>query len=262
VPILSRGSPRAVLLLENRLLRGAFTTDRLDAVTLIAGQLAVSLDNAQLYTELTASRARIVAAADHARRRIERDLHDGAQQRLVSLAIRLRTAQAALPPDSDELTVQLESLVGEATATLDELRELARGIHPVVLAEGGLCAALAALARRSAIPAELNCRVERQLPEEVEMAAYYVVAEALTNSAKHAEASIVQVQVDTDDHDVLHVEVDDDGRGGAALARGTGLLGLKDRVEALGGRLSVNSPPAAGTTVRADLPLTAAGGGH
>src|SRR6478609_2581558 len=136
VPILSRGSLRAVLLLENRLLRGALTAD----------QLAVTLDNAQLYAELTASRARIVAAADHARRRIERDLHDGAQQRLVSLALRLRAVQAAVPPDSDKLAGQLDSLVDEATNTLDELRELARGIHPAVLAERGLAAALDALA--------------------------------------------------------------------------------------------------------------------
>src|SRR3954452_8949303 len=189
VPILSRGSLRAVLLLENRLIRGAFTADRLDAVRLIAGQLAVSLDNAQLYAELTASRARIVAAADHARQRIERDLHDGAQQRLVSLALRLRAAQAALPPDSDELAVQLDSLVDEATRTLDELRELARGIHPAVLAEGGLRPALEVLARRSAIPVELQCGIEGRLPEQVEIAAYYAVSEALTNTAKHAEAS-------------------------------------------------------------------------
>jgi signal transduction histidine kinase len=177
--------------------------------------------------------------------------------------LRLRTAQAALPPDSGDLAAQLESLVDEATGTLDELGELARGIHPVVLAEGGLCAALEALVRRSAVPAELDCRVEGRVSEEVEMAAYYVVAEALTNSAKHAEATMVQVQIDTvenDDHSSLHVEIHDNGRGGAALARGTGLLGLKDRVEVLDGRLSVNSPPAAGTTIRVDLPLTAAGG--
>lgn len=267
VPILNRGTLRAALLMENRLIRGAFTKARLDAVKLVAGQLTVSLDNAQLYAEITASRARIVAAADQSRRRIERDLHDGAQQRLVSLAMRLRAAQAGLPPDSGELWAQLESLINEATARLDGLRELARGIHPVVLAEGGLCAALEALARRSAVPAELDCRVEGQLPEEVETAAYYVFAEALTNSAKHAESSMVQVQVQVDtvegdDHDVLQVEVRDDGRGGAAMARGTGLLGLKDRVEALGGRIFVNSPPEAGTTVRADLPLTTADGGR
>jgi signal transduction histidine kinase len=269
VPILSRGSLRAVLLLENRLLRGALTTERLDAVTLIAGQLAVSLDNAQLYAELTASRARIVAAADQARRRIERDLHDGAQQRLVSLALRLRAAQAALPPQSDELAGQLDSLVGEATSTLDELRELTRGIHPMLLVEAGLAPALDALARRSAIPVELTVAVEARLPEQVEIAAYYAVSEALANTAKHAAASLVQIQVDTiqvdtiqgEGTDTLRVQVRDDGRGGAALAGGTGLLGLKDRVEALGGRIFLDSPPESGTTLRLELPLTAANSG-
>jgi signal transduction histidine kinase len=259
VPILSQGRARVVLLLENRLLRGAFSTDRLDAVKLIAGQLAVSLDNAQLYAELSASRARIVAAGDHARRRIERDLHDGAQQRLVSLALRLRAAQAA-PPDAGELAGQLGLLVSEVTSTLDELRELARGIHPVVLAAGGLAPALEVLARRSAIPVELNVAVKRRLPEQVEIAAYYVVSEALTNVAKHAEASMVEVGVDiveAEDGDLLRVEVRDDGRGGAAVAEGTGLLGLKDRVEALGGRILLHSPPGSGTTLRLELPLTA-----
>ena len=260
VPILSRGSPRAVLLLENRLLSGAFTTDRLDAVTLIAGQLAVTLDNAQLYAEVTASRARIVAAADHTRRRIERDLHDGAQQRLVSLALRLRAVQMSLPTDAGELAESLGSLVTEATDTLDELGELARGIHPVVLAEGGLTAALETLARRSAIPVELDGEIEGRLPEQVETAAYYVVSEALTNAAKHAAASVVRIRVGTAEADgVLLVEVRDDGRGGAAVAQGTGLLGLKDRVEALGGRILLHSPPGAGTTLRLELPL--AGGG-
>jgi signal transduction histidine kinase len=262
VPILSRGTLRAVLLLENRLLRGAFTTDRLDAVTLIAGQLAVTLDNAQLYTELTASRARIVAAADHARRSIERNLHDGAQQRLVSLALRLRATQAALPPDAHELAGQLDSLVGETISALDELRELARGIHPAALAEGGLAPALQALARRSATPVELTVAVEGRLPEQIEIAAYYGVSEALTNTTKHAAASIVHVQVHTiegDDHDVLHVEIRDDGRGGADLTTGTGLLGLHDRVEALGGHLLLDSPPEAGTTLRLQLPITTDG---
>jgi signal transduction histidine kinase len=263
VPILSRGSPRAVLLLENRLLRGAFSTDRLDAVTLIAGQLAVTLDNVQLYAELTASRARIVAAADHARRRIERDLHDGAQQRLVSLALRLRAAQAAVPPHADELASYLDALVSEATSTGDELRELARGIHPMLLVEGGLVAALDALAGRSAVPVELTVAVEGRLPEQVEIAAYYGVSEALTNAAKHAAASLVQVQVDTiqgEGTDLLRVQVRDDGRGGATLAGGTGLLGLKDRVEALGGRILLESPPEAGTTLHLELPLTATNG--
>jgi signal transduction histidine kinase len=247
-----------VLLLENRLLSGAFTTDRLDAVTLIAGQLAVTLDNAQLYAQLTASRARIVAAADHTRRRIERDLHDGAQQRLVSLALRLRAVQLSLPPDAGELAGSLGSLVDEATSTLDELGELARGIHPIVLAEGGLTAALETLARRSAIPVELDGEVEGRLPEQVETAAYYVVSEALTNAAKHAAASVVRIRVDTVEAEgggALRVEVRDDGRGGAAVAQGTGLLGLKDRVEALGGRILLHSPPGAGTTLRLELPL-------
>jgi signal transduction histidine kinase len=264
VPILSRGNPRAVLLLENRLIRGAFTAERLDAVTLIAGQLAVSLDNARLYGELTTSRARIVTAADHARQQIERDLHDGAQQRLVSLALRLRAAQAGAPPDSGELTAQLDSLVNEATSALDELRELARGIHPVVLVEGGLPAAVETLALRSAVPVELNVAIERRLPEQIEIAAYYAVSEALTNVAKHAEASIVEVQADTverDGTDLLWVEVRDDGRGGAAVAQGTGLLGLKDRAEALGGRILLHSPPGSGTTLRLELPLTAPNGG-
>ena len=263
LPILSRGSPRAVLLLENRLIRGAFTAERLDAVKLIAGQLAVSLDNARLYGELTTSRARIVTAADQARQQIERDLHDGAQQRLVSVALRLRAVQAGAPPDSGELAAQLDSLVNEVTSALDELRELARGIHPVVLVEGGLPAALEALALRSAVPVELDVRVEGRLPEQVEIAAYYVVSEALTNVAKHAEASVVQIQVgivEGEGAEVLRVEVRDDGRGGAAVARGTGLLGLKDRVEALGGRIFLDSPPAVGTTLRVELPLTAADG--
>jgi signal transduction histidine kinase len=263
VPILSRGTLRAALLLENRLLRGAFTTDRLDAVTLIAGQLAVSLDNTQLYAELTASRARIVTAADQARRRIERDLHDGAQQRLVSLALRLRAAQAGLPPDSHQLTAQLGSLVDEATNALDELRELARGIHPAVLAAGGLAAALRALARRSATPVELTIALEARLPEQVEIAAYYGVSEALANTAKHAAASLVHIQVNTveaNGTDVLRIEIRDDGHGGASLADGTGLFGLKDRVEALGGRLLLHSPSETGTTLRLQLPITTTDG--
>jgi signal transduction histidine kinase len=249
VPILGRGTLRAVLLLENRLIRRAFTAERLDAVKLIAGQLAVSLDNAQLYAELTTSRARIVATADQTRRRIERDLHDGAQQRLVSLGIRLRAVQAAVPREADELASRLEDLVAETTSALDDLRELARGIHPAILAEGGLPSALKVLARRCPVPVELNVRLE--------MAAYYLVSEALANVAKHAHASTVAVEVDTDDagDGLLRVRVRDDGRGGADLAGGSGLVGLKDRVEALGGRLSVQTAPDAGTTVRAELPL-------
>jgi signal transduction histidine kinase len=155
-------------------------------------------------------------------------------------------------------------MVRDVTRALDELRELARGIHPVVLVEGGLYPALEAQALRSAVPAELDVAVEGRLPEQVEIAAYYAVSEALTNVAKHAAASVVQIQVDTLDRggaDLLRVEVRDDGRGGAALAGGTGLLGLKDRVEALGGRILLHSPPGSGTTLRLELPLTAPNGG-
>jgi signal transduction histidine kinase len=258
VPILSRGLLRAVLLLENRLLRRAFATERPDRLKPTAGQLAVSLDNAQLYAELTASRARIVAAGDQARRRIERDLHDGAQQRLVSLALQLRAAQAALPPG---LGAQLDRAVAEATGALEELRETAHGLHPAILAEGGLRPALETLARRSPIPVDLRVHAGERLPEPVEVSAYYLVAEALTNAAKHARASAVTVTAEADTTDaVLRVTVRDDGGGGADPARGTGLAGLKDRVEALGGRVFVDSPPGAGTTLRAELPLTTANG--
>ena len=255
VPILSRGTLRAVLLLENRLLRGAFTGERLDAVTLVAGQLAVSLDNAQLYAELTASRARIVAAGDTARRRIERDLHDGAQQRLVSLALRLRTsARTAMRTGADAQAAQLHEVADELGSMLDDLREIARGIHPAALADGGLRPALKTLARRSAVPVRLDVHVGRRLPEPVEIAAYYAVAEALTNAAKHAQASVVNVEVEASDGD-LRIQVHDNGRGGADLGGGTGLIGIKDRIEALNGRIALHSPPDAGTTLQITLPL-------
>jgi signal transduction histidine kinase len=218
--------------------------------------VATAIANAESQAQLTASRARIVAAADDARRRIERDLHDGAQQRLVTMALQLQAAQAAVPPETPELAAQLDELVSETTSALEELRELARGIHPAVLAEHGLPPALAALARRCPVPVELDVRTDGRLPEPVEVAAYYLVAEALTNAAKHANASTVQVEVGIGETgDVLRVRVRDDGRGGARLSDGSGLLGLGDRVEALGGRLRVESASDAGTTVQAELPL-------
>jgi predicted ATPase/signal transduction histidine kinase len=255
LPILSRGTLRAVLLLENRLLKAAFSADRLDAVRLVAGQLAVSLDNAQLYAELTTSRARIVTAADQTRRRIERDLHDGAQQRLVSLALRVQgPVKAAVPPEADELTEQLDGVSAELRGVLEDLRELAHGIHPSALADGGLKSALKTLARRSPVPVRLHVHLDRRLPEPTELAAYFSTAEAMANVAKHAQAAVVDVQVDTGD-DALQIVVRDDGRGGADLAGGTGLIGLKDRIEALDGRLTVHSPPGAGTTLTISLPL-------
>jgi signal transduction histidine kinase len=217
--------------------------------------VATAIANAEAQAALTDSRARIVAAADTARRRIERDLHDGAQQRLVSLALHLRgSVQQAVPPGADRLTAELDRVAAELGEVLDELREIARGLHPAALAEGGLRPALKTLARRSAVPVRLDVRVDGRLLEPIELAAYYAVSEALTNTAKHADASGVNVQVETEDG-VLHVGVCDNGRGGAKAGGGSGLIGLKDRVEALGGRLTVHSPPGGGTTLHVSLPL-------
>jgi signal transduction histidine kinase len=218
--------------------------------------VSTAIANAEARAEVAASRARIVAAADQARQRIERDLHDGAQQRLVSLALKLRDAQAVVPPALGELRAQLGSAVTSANDALDEVREIARGIHPAVLGSGGLRPALRALARRSPVPVRLDVHVEQRLPEHVEVSAYYVVAEALTNVAKHAHASVLSVRVEVAD-DLLLVAVTDDGAGGAAVGGGTGLVGIKDRVEALGGRLRLDSPDGGGTSLTAELPITA-----
>jgi signal transduction histidine kinase len=222
--------------------------------------VATALADAEAQTALTASRARIVVAADATRRRIERDLHDGAQQRLVSLALHLRgTVRAAVPPEAGELTARLDAVATELTGVLDGLREFARGLHPAALADGGLRPALKALARRSAVPVRLDVRVDGRLPEQIELAAYYTVAETLTNTAQHASATVIDVEVGTGEG-VLRVRVRDDGRGGAGLTAGSGLVGLTDRVEALSGRFSLHSPPGAGTTVQISLPLAAPGG--
>ena len=216
--------------------------------------VATAIANAENRAELTASRARIVATADATRRRIERDLHDGAQQQLVSLALELRAAEAALPSELADQRAELSRVVEGLTALLDELREISHGIHPAILSEAGLGPALKTLARRSPIPAQLDVRVEGRLPESVEVAAYYVVAEMLTNAAKHAHASTVQVNVAAVDG-VLRLSVRDDGVGGADPARGSGLLGLRDRVEALGGTIAVDSPRGKGTAIEVALPL-------
>ncbi|MGI5174887.1 protein kinase domain-containing protein [Dactylosporangium sp. CA-152071] len=223
------------------------------------GLIATAIANAESRTELTASRARIVAAADQTRRRIERDLHDGAQQRLISLALQLRTAQAALPPELDTLAEQLDRAVAGATGAVDELRKISRGIHPAILTESGLGTALRTLARHAPIPVDLDIRMQGRLPEHIEVSAYYIIAEAVTNTAKHANASAVTVTVETDTTGgVLRIVVRDDGVGGADFTRGTGLVGLNDRAEALGGRIVLHSPRGAGTTLRAELPLTPA----
>jgi signal transduction histidine kinase len=216
--------------------------------------VATAIANAENLTELKASRARVVAAADKARRQIERDLHDGAQQRLVSLTLALRTVQMGVAPGHRELDGDLARIAEGLTSVQDELREIARGVHPAILAQGGLAPALKSLARRCTVPVQLDVRTEPRLPERVEVAAYYVIAEALTNAAKHANASVIQVDADATDQ-VLRLRVRDDGAGGADPIRGSGLVGLKDRVEALGGTITVQSPAGAGTSLHAELPL-------
>jgi PAS domain S-box-containing protein len=218
--------------------------------------VAIAIANADAQAELTASRARIVTAGDEARRRFERDLHDGTQQRLVSLALELRTAHDAVPPELTELSTQLDRAVTSVTDLLDEVREIARGIHPAILTKGGLAAALGALARRCPIPVRLDLALPQPLPQYLESSAYYVVAGTLTNVAEHSRASNVSVAVTADTAScMLYISVADDGVGGADFTRGTGLLGLKDRVEAIGGKISFDSPPGGGTTLRAPSPL-------
>ena len=214
--------------------------------------VGTAVANAESRAELLTSRSRIVTTADQTRRRIERDLHDGAQQRLVTLTMKLRALEAAAAPDG--LRRDVEAIAAGLDDVLDDLREAARGLHPVILSRGGLGPALNSLRRRSAVPVELDVRVQDRFPEPVEVAAYFVVAEALTNAAKHAHATVVSVEAEAIDAD-LHVTVRDDGVGGADPARGSGLVGLTDRVEALGGRLTLHSPPGGGTTLDIDLPL-------
>jgi signal transduction histidine kinase len=216
--------------------------------------VATSIANAESRAELMASRARIVAAADETRRRIERDLHDGIQQQLVSLGLELRAAQATVPPQVGELQGALSRVADGLASVFDELREISRGIHPAILSEGGLEPALKGLRRRSAVPVELDLHAERRLPEPVEVAAYYVVSEALTNAAKHAHAAVVNVELDTQDTS-LRLAIRDDGIGGADPSQGSGLLGLRDRIEALGGTLQITSPSGNGTTLLIEVPI-------
>jgi PAS domain S-box-containing protein len=216
--------------------------------------VATAIANAQARADLAASRARIVAASDETRRRIERDLHDGAQQRLVSLGLGLRAAQQAVPPDNPGLKRELDGLAEGIVEVLEELRELSSGIHPAILSLGGLGPALKALARRSAVPVDLDVPQQGRLPQRVEVAAYFVISEALANTAKHAHAARARVRVELNGN-VLKVQISDDGVGGADPSRGSGLIGLTDRVEAVGGRLDISSHPGEGTQIKADLPI-------
>jgi signal transduction histidine kinase len=216
--------------------------------------VATAIANADSRSELAASRRRIVAASDEARRRIERDLHDSTQQRLVSLGLAVRNAQADVPPDRDDLRGELSRIATGLTDAVEELQELSRGIHPAILSRGGLGPALRTLARRSPIPVEFALTTQARLPEPIEVAAYYVASEALANATKHAQASRVQVSLATGNGRLL-LSIRDDGVGGADPARGSGLVGLTDRVEALGGSIRVRSRPGDGTHITAELPL-------
>jgi signal transduction histidine kinase len=216
--------------------------------------VATTISNTVARAELHASRARIVAAADEARRRIERDMHDGAQQRLISLALELRAAAGNVTAGPGELREELARAANAVAVALEELREVSRGLHPAILTEGGLAPALRALSRRTAIPVELEISARERLPERVEVAGYYVVCELLTNAVKHARASVVRVTVEHLSGS-LRVSIRDDGVGGADPAGGSGLIGLRDRVEAMAGTMDIESPAGAGTTVLVSLPV-------
>ena len=252
------GAPVSV---EGRLwgamIAGFIDKQRLEAVETRMVQftalVATAIANAESRAQLAASRARVVATSDETRRRIERDLHDGTQQRLIALGLELRAAEEAVPPQLDDLQRRLARASAGLAAVIEELQEITRGIHPAILSHGGLKPALKNLARRAGIPVELDIRTHRRLPEHVEVAAYYTVSEAITNATKHAQASLVTVEVEEDD-DTLRIAVRDDGIGGADPTRGSGLLGLRDRVEALGGQLKIASRPGEGTSLLVRIP--------
>jgi signal transduction histidine kinase len=229
----------------------ADTEERMAGFTELIG---TAIANADSRAQLTASRARIVAAADDARRRIERDLHDGTQQRLVSLSLELRLAQSTVPAELPELQRQIGGAAHELDEAVEELREISHGIHPAILSEGGLGPALRTLARRTPIPVEFEFRAQTRSPDAIEVAAYYIVSEALTNTTKHARASCAHVTVEQRDA-LLYLSIRDDGIGGADLAGGSGLVGLRDRVQALAGSIEITSRPGEGTAIVVELPL-------
>jgi signal transduction histidine kinase len=253
-PILVEGRLWGVLFLHAKQARRPFPRDAESRLTGFTELVATAVANAESRAALAASRARIVTAADEARRRIERDLHDGTQQQLVSLLLDLRAVQAAVPPQLAELEGGLSGIAERIEGVFDQVREISHGIHPAILSERGLQAALRALARRSAVPVELDLRVEQRLPDQVEVAAYYAVSEALANAAKHAQASAVQVELGADDT-MVRLAIRDDGIGGADPDQGSGLTGLRDRIEAVSGTLKVTSPAGGGTTLLIEMPV-------
>jgi signal transduction histidine kinase len=216
--------------------------------------VATAIANAESRSELAASRRRIVATSDQARRRIERDLHDGTQQRLVSLGLAARAAETDVSAGRDDLRAALSRIAAGLADAVAELQEVSRGIHPAILSERGLGPALRTLGRRSAVPVDLDITLDTRCPEPVEIAAYYVASEALANVVKHARASHVAISLAARDGSLL-LSIRDDGIGGADPARGSGLAGLTDRVEALGGSIKLHSAAGAGTHITVDLPL-------
>jgi signal transduction histidine kinase len=231
-----------------------FPPDTERRLTEFTGLVATAIANAESHAQLAASRARVVAAGDETRRRLERDLHDGAQQRLVSLALRLRLAQDTVPAELPELRTGIGRCADDLTEVVDDLRELAHGLHPAILTDGGLGPALRTLRRRSAVPVELHLAADERYPQALEAATYYVVSEALTNTVKHARATHAEVTVEERDG-TLRLRVFDDGAGGANPRNGSGLIGLHDRVEAIGGTITITSPAGHGTLIEITLPL-------
>ncbi len=218
--------------------------------------VATAIANAEAHSALTASRARIVTAADDARRRLERDLHDGAQQRLVSLVVQLRSIEAGVPAELVSLKEEISDTVAGLIAASGDLQELARGIHPAIESHGGLGPALETLARRGAIPVVLHLELEGRISESAEVAAYYVVAEAMTNTTRHAHATGMEIDVRVDGSELM-LSIRDDGVGGADSSNGSGLIGLIDRVEALGGHMQIASPSGGGTALYVAIPTRA-----
>jgi len=264
-PLPAAGDGRSVAPLERdgrqfaALVYDASLDDDPELVEAVCAAAAIALENERLkaesqarLAELQASRERIVAAGDAERQRLERNLHDGAQQRLVALALQLRLIQAHIRRDPSSAEALVTTASDELAESLKELRELARGIHPAVL-DRGIAVALESLAARATVPTVVACEVTEQLPQQLELAAYFVACEALANVAKYAHATAASISLSRTEHGVA-IEIADDGVGGADASAGTGLRGLGDRVEALGGHLLVTSPPGAGTVVTADLP--------
>jgi signal transduction histidine kinase len=215
--------------------------------------VGTAIANAESRAKLTAARARLVAASDDTRRRIERDLHDGAQQRLVSLGLELRAAEAGVPAGNDALRERLAVTAAGLSGVLSDLQEISRGLHPAILSKGGLQPAIKALARRAATPVELDVDLDRRFEERLEVAVYYIVAEAVTKATEHAETSLIRIHLHMEE-DTIHLAVEDDGVAGASAGEGTGFIGLKDRVEALGGVMWVESPEGEGTSVHVRIP--------